>query len=48
MVMELILNLLEAGGKCEKEKAYRRLERFGVDRATADVMAAEFYKEGTK
>lgn len=48
MVMELILNLLEAGKKCEKEKVYRKLELFGVDRVTADVMAAEFYREETK
>lgn len=28
----------------EKERAYRQLEKVGVDRRTADVMAAEFYE----
>lgn len=45
MLFDLIMDLLTAGDQKEKERAYRRLEKFGVDRRTADVMAAEFYKE---
>lgn len=45
MLMDLIMDLLEASTKKEKEQAYRRLERVGVDKKTADIMAAEFYKE---
>lgn len=45
MLFELIMDLLTAGDAFEKEQAYRRLEKVGVDRRTADVMAAEFYIE---
>ena len=45
MLMELVMALVEAVDPAEKEKAYRRLEKVGVDRRTADVMGAEFYKE---
>lgn len=38
------MDLVQAVDPKEKERAYRRLERVGVDRITADVMAAEFYK----
>lgn len=48
MLMDLVMNLVTASDPGEKEKAYRRLERVGVDRMTADVMAAEFYKEERK
>jgi len=41
MLQELIINLLSAGDKKEKEKAYRQLEKVGVDRRTADVLAHE-------
>lgn len=44
MLGELIMDLLTAADPKEKERAYRRLEKAGVDRRTADVMAAEFYK----
>lgn len=45
MLSDLILALLEADNDPKmKEQAYRSLERVGVDRRTADVMAAEFYK----
>lgn len=44
MLFDLIMDLLTAGDKKEKERAYRRLEKVGVDRMTADVLAAEFYK----
>lgn len=47
MLMDLVMELVTASCKEEKEKAYRRLEKVGVDRRTADVMAAEFTKEGT-
>lgn len=45
MLFELIMDLLTAGDAREKERAYRRLERVGVDRRTADALAAEFCKE---
>lgn len=45
MLMELVMELLTASDPQDKEIAYRRLERVGVDRKTADVMAAEFYNE---
>lgn len=48
MLGELIMDLLTAADPKEKERAYRRLEKAGVDRITADVMAAEFYKEPEK
>ena len=44
-MMNLVMALVEAVDPQDKERAYRRLERVGVDRATADIMAAEFYKE---
>ena len=46
--MDLLMNLIEAVDPKEKERAYKNLERVGVDRITADVMAAEFYKEVTE
>lgn len=46
MLMDLVMELVEAVDPKDKEKAYRKLEKVGVDRRTADVMAAEFYKEG--
>ena len=48
MLMDLIMALVEAVDPKDKEKAYRRLEKVGVDRKTADIMAAEFYKEEQK
>ena len=48
MLMDLIMALVEAVVQKDKEKAYRRLEKGGVDRKTADIMAAEFYKEEHK
>lgn len=48
MLMELVMELVVAVDQKDKEKAYRRLEKVGVDRRTADVMAAEFYKEVQK
>ena len=41
MLFDLIMDLLTAG---EKERAYRRFERMGIDQMCADNMAAEFYK----
>lgn len=43
MLMDLVMALVEATEPKDKERAYRNLERVGVDRRTADVMAAEFY-----
>ncbi len=37
MLSDLIMNLLAA----EKEKAYTQLERVGMDRMTAGIVAAE-------
>ena len=48
MLMDLVMALVEAVDQKDKEKAYRKLEKVGVDRKTADIMAAEFYKEGQK
>lgn len=48
MLMDLVMELVEAVDPKDKEKAYRKLEKVGVDRRTADVMAAEFYKEVKK
>ena len=45
MLMELVMDLVIAVDPQDKERAYRRLEKVGVDRATADIMAAEFYKD---
>ena len=48
MLMDLVMELVTAIDKKDKERAYRKLEKVGVDRKTADVMAAEFWKEGQK
>ena len=42
MMMELVMALLETVEPQDKEWAYRKLEMMGVDRMTADRMAAEF------
>lgn len=44
MLFDLIMDLLTAGDQGEKERAYRRFERMGIDQMCADNMAAEFYK----
>ena len=48
MLMDLVMALVEAVDPKDKDRAYRRLEKVGVDRKTADIMAAEFYKEEQK
>ena len=48
MLMDLVMDLVIAVDPKEKERAYKRLERVGVDRATADVMASEFTKGESK
>lgn len=45
MLMDLVMALVEAADPKEKEKAYRNLERVGVDRISADVMASEFFEK---
>lgn len=45
MLMDLIMNLVYASDPKDKEKAYRNLEKVGVDRISANLMAEEFYKE---
>ena len=48
MLMDLVMNLVMAVTDEDKERAYRKLEKTGVDRRAADEMAAEFYKEEKK
>lgn len=48
MLQDLIMGLLEAVDEDDRKEAYRRLERMGVDRETADEMAAHYYKGGTE
>ena len=45
MLSDLITDLIRAKTPKEKEAAYRRLERLGVDRITADIAAEELRKE---
>ena len=45
MLQDLITELLIAVDEDDKEEAYRRLEQVGIDRRTADEMAAHHYKE---
>lgn len=45
MLADLIMALRAAKTAEEKEKAYRQLERVGMDRMTANIVAAEM--EGT-
>ena len=47
MMLDLIMELVAACDNKDKERAYRKLERVGVDRVTADEMAAEFYTKGS-
>ena len=48
MLIDLVMELVTATDDKDKERTYRKLEKVGVDRRTADVMAAEFWKEGQK
>lgn len=41
MLYDLLIDLICASTPQDKERAYKQLERVGVDRATANVMAAE-------
>lgn len=41
MLSDLITDLIRAKTPKEKEAAYRQLEKLGVDRITADVIADE-------
>ena len=43
-MIEMLMLLLAAVDQQDRESAYRNLERLGVDRKTADTMAAEFYR----
>ena len=45
MLADLLKALAEAGSPKEKEKAYRNLERAGVDQLTADILVKELKKE---
>ena len=46
MLQELLMDLVTAADPKDKEKAYRRLERIGVDRLTAKVLEKEFQEGG--
>lgn len=48
MLMDLVMELVTATDEKDKERAYRKLEKVGVDRITADIMAAEFWKDDKK
>ena len=48
MLGDRIIALLIAWSEEEKELAYCNLERIGVDRATADMIAGEYYQPGVK
>lgn len=43
MLSDLIIELLEATDPKEKEKVYRKLEKVGVDRMTADYISSQYY-----
>lgn len=45
MLYELIKAVLTARTPQEREKAYRKLQKLGIDRLTANVLAAEMRKE---
>lgn len=45
MLSDLITDLIRAKTPKEKEATYRRLEKLGVDRFTADAAAEELRKE---
>lgn len=42
---EMLVDLITASTKKDKERAYARLERVGVDRMTANVLAKGIYSE---
>lgn len=45
MLSDMIDDLVRASYPQEREEAYRRLEKLGIDRITADVVADERRKE---
>ena len=47
MLMDLIKALADAFTTQEKEKAYKDLERIGMDRRTADYLLTELNKGGS-
>lgn len=42
VILEMVMDLVTATDPKDRERAYRNLEKVGVDRQTADEMAAEF------
>lgn len=48
MLEDMVRELVNARTPKEKEKAYRKLERVGMDRMTADIIADEMRKEQKK
>ncbi len=45
MLSDLIIDLITAKTEKEREIAYRNLEKVGVDRMTADLIAREMLDE---
>ena len=45
MLSDMIANLITAKTEKERETAYRNLEKVGVDRMTADLLAREMKDE---
>lgn len=45
MLNEYIMELVTASEAKDRERTYRKLERIGVDRASADEMASYFILE---
>ena len=42
MLTDLVMELVTAADPKDRERAYRNLEKAGIDRRAADEMAAEF------
>ena len=42
MLTDLVMELVTAADPKDRERAYRNLEKAGIDRLAADEMAAEF------
>lgn len=45
MLSDMVANLITAKTEKEKETAYKNLEKVGVDRYTADLLAREMKEE---
>lgn len=45
MLWDLVLRLAEATDSSDKENAYKKLERIGIDRDTADKIVANLIQD---